>query len=293
MRKLLVIVGPTAAGKTDLAEKLAQSQPLALLCADSQQVYRGMDIGTAKPLGPAKSRWGLLDLVEPGQTFSAGAWVRAAVPLIEAAWLDGKIPCLVGGTGLYLKALLEGLAEIPPVPEAIRKNLTQELHTQGLPALAERLRRLDPLIAERTDLANPRRVLRALEVLAATGTPLSTWQAQTTRPALQAEETRWIGVDPGRDELDRRIERRTDTLLQHGWIQEVEILAQRYGDAAILGSTAIGYPELLEFLRGRQSLTKAREAIIRQTQQYARRQRTWFRAVDDIEWMPPGSLPTL
>jgi tRNA dimethylallyltransferase len=285
VRELLVIVGPTGAGKTAYAEALAGQRPLALLSADSQQVYRGMDIGTAKPLGAAKAAWGLLDLVEPGQPFSAGAWVRAALPAIEAAWAAGKTPCLVGGTGLYLKALLEGLAEIPPVPEAVRQGLTEELHAQGLPALAQRLQALDPLIAARTDLANPRRVLRALEVLQATGKPLSQWQAESTAPALRPDRVRWVGLDPGKDALDQRLERRCDALLSQGWLTEVELLAQKHGDGALRQSAAIGYPELLEVLRGEQSLPQAREAILTQTRQYARRQRTWFKAVDGVEWL--------
>jgi tRNA dimethylallyltransferase len=284
MKEILVIVGPTASGKTALAESLAKSLPLALLSADSQQVYKGMDIGTAKPLGAAKDAWGLLDLVDPGQAFSVGDWGRAAVESIEAAWMGGKTPCLVGGTGLYLKALLEGLAEIPPVPEGVRESLTEELHAGGLAPLAERLKAVDPVIAERTDLANPRRVLRALEVLQATGKPLSQWQAESTVPMIQADRVRWVGIDPGRDALEERIRLRTDTLLKNGWIQEVDLLAQRFGDKTLLESAAIGYPELLEHLRGQQSLEQAREAIARQTLQYARRQRTWFKAVPNVEW---------
>jgi tRNA dimethylallyltransferase len=284
MRELLVIVGPTGAGKTAYAEALAAEGPLALLSADSQQVYRGMDIGTAKPLGQAKAAWGLLDLVDPGQPFSAGAWVRAAAPAIEAAWASGRTPCLVGGTGLYLKALLEGLAEIPPVPDRVRQGLTEQLHALGLPALSERLRALDPVLAERTDLANPRRVLRALEVLEATGKPLSQWQAESSAPALRPDQTRWIGVDPGKEALEARLKTRTELLLDQGWLQEVELLAARHGDEALRQSAAIGYPELLEVLRGQQSLNEAREAILRQTKQYARRQRTWFRSVSQIEW---------
>lgn len=285
MKNLRVIVGPTGAGKTAYAERLAQQEDLALLSADSQQVYRGMDIGTAKPLGDAKAAWGLLDLVDPGEPFSAGAFCRAAVPAIEAAWAAGKTPCLVGGTGLYLKALLEGLAEIPPVPEGVRQNLTRELHEQGLPALAQRLSQLDPVIAQRSDLANPRRVLRALEVLQATGKPLSQWQAETTTPALVPDQVQWTGLDPGKDALDPHLETRTDQLLAQGWLQEVELLAQRHGDEALQKSAAIGYPELLDHLRGRQTLAQAREAILTQTRQYARRQRTWFKAVAGIEWI--------
>lgn len=289
MRSLIVLVGPTASGKTAVAEALAKALPLALLSADSQQVYRGMDIGTAKPLGEAKRAWGLLDLVEPGRPFSAGDYCRSAVPMIEAAWMGGKTPCLVGGTGLYLKALLEGLAEIPAVPDAVRQGLTDELHAQGLPALAERLQAQDPVIAARTDLQNPRRVLRALEVLQATGRPLSQWQAESSVAAVSPERTQWFGLDRDKDALQQRIADRTDQLLAQGWADEVALLAQKHGDAALAQSAAIGYPELLEQLRGLQSPAQAREAILRQTRQYARRQRTWFKAVPQIQWLPPES----
>jgi tRNA dimethylallyltransferase len=283
-KPLIVIAGPTGSGKTELAEALAKGRPCRLLSADSQQVYRGMDIGTAKPLGAAKAAWGLLDLVMPGQPFSAGDWVRAAVPLIEAAWADGRLPVLAGGTGLYLKALLEGLADIPAVPDAVRSGLALELEQKGLAELASRLRSVDPDLAGRTDLANPRRVLRGLEVQASTGKPLSQWQAMGTVPALRPTKTVWIGLDPGKDSLERRLEARTDALLSHGWPQEVELLAGLHGDAAVGRSAAIGYPELLDQLRGRQRPAQAREAILKQTRQYARRQRTWFRSVRDLAW---------
>jgi tRNA dimethylallyltransferase len=286
-KALVVIAGPTGSGKTELAEALAKQRPCRLLSADSQQVYRGMDIGTAKPLGLAKAGWGLLDLARPGQPFSAGDWVRLAAPLVEAAWAEGRLPVLAGGTGLYLKALLEGLAEIPPVPDSVRQALALELEQRGLAELATRLRSVDPELAARTDLANPRRVLRALEVQASTGKPLSHWQAQTTAPALRPSKTIWIGLDPGKDSLEQRLEARTDALLRHGWLQEVELLAGLHGDDAIGRSAAIGYPELLDQLRGRQRPAQAREAILKQTRQYARRQRTWFRSVKELRWLSP------
>jgi len=292
-KALVVIVGPTGSGKTELAQSLAKQLPCRLLSADSQQVYRGMDIGTAKPMGASKAAWGLLDLANPGQPFSAGDWVRESVPLIEEAWSDGKIPVLAGGTGLYLKALLEGLADIPAVPDAIRQSLAMELEQKGLAELAARLQSVDPALAQRTDLANPRRVLRGLEVQAATGKALSQWQAHGTVPGLRPAKTVWIGQDPGKDSLEQRLESRTDSLLAHGWLQEVELLAGLHGDDAVSRSAAIGYPELLDQLRGRQRPAQAREAILKQTRQYARRQRTWFRSVKEIQWLSPSAALTL
>ena len=296
-RTLLVIVGPTGSGKTELAELIAGALPCRLLSADSQQAYRGLDIGTAKPLGEAKKAWSLLDLVEPGQAFSVGDWVRLAAPLVERAWAEGALPVLVGGTGLYLKALLEGLADIPTVPEELRQALTRELDAHGLGAMVSRLQAVDPVLAARTDLANPRRVLRGLEVHAATGKPLSAWQAEPTVPALRPDKAVWLGLDPGKDRLDRRLEERTTALLAHGWAQEVELLAARHGDAALGRNAAIGYPEVLDLQRGRQSAAQTKAAIIIQTRQYARRQRTWFKAVEGITWfsgpMDPKVQPFL
>jgi tRNA dimethylallyltransferase len=283
-RTLLVIVGPTGSGKTQLAELIAGSMDCSLLSADSQQVYRGLDIGTAKPLGEAKQAWGLLDLVDPGQPFSAGDWVRRAAPLADLAWSQGRLPIVVGGTGLYLKALLDGLADIPPVPDELRRALTRDLAAQGLAAMVARLQAVDPVLAARTDLANPRRVMRGLEVQAATGRPLSQWQAQPTLPALRPDKAVWLGVDPGKDRLDRALEQRTRAAMDQGWPQEVAGLAARHGDAALATSAAIGYPEVLDQLRGRQSADQAERAIVMQTRQYARRQRTWFKALAGVTW---------
>ena len=296
-RTLLVVVGPTGGGKTELAELIAGTRPCRLLSADSQQVYRGLDIGTAKPLGQAKRAWDLLDLVDPGQPFSVGAWTRLAAPLVLEAWAKGTLPIVAGGTGLYLKSLLEGLADIPAVPETLRQALARELETQGLAAMVTRLLAVDPVLASRIDLANPRRVLRGLEVQAATGKPLSAWQAEPTVPSLRPDKTVWLGLDPGKERLDRCLEERTDALLVQGWSHEVARLADRHGDAALSQSAAIGYPELLDLLRGRQGAVQARDAILRRTRHYARRQRTWFRAVESITWfkgpMDPQVLPFL
>jgi tRNA dimethylallyltransferase len=280
---VLVITGPTAGGKTSLAETLAGRLPLSLLSADSQLVYRGLDIGTAKP-GPAqRAHWGLIDLVDPGQAFSAGEFCRLAAPLAQAAWAAGKLPAFVGGTGLYLKALLEGLAEIPAVPPPIRAALERELAQGGLEPLLKRLDAADPELAAKLDRHNPRRVLRALEVFEASGQPLSRWQAQT-RPALATDKVLWLALDPGKEALDARIEARVHQNFTDGWIEEVRGLKQHWGAEAVGKSPAIGYPEVLQHLDGRLDFALCRESIIVQTRQYARRQRTWFKGQNDIHW---------
>lgn len=267
--------------------------PLRLISADSQQVYRGMDIGTAKPLGPAKERWGLIDVVDPGQLFSAGEFCRLAAPLCEAAWAEGKLPVLVGGTGLYLKALLEGLAEIPAIPAELRVRLEAELQSSGLEPLLARLDQADPVLAANLDRQNPRRVLRALEVFEGTGKPLSYWHAQPSTPALVPGHALWLGLDPGKDPLDQRIPQRVDACLEAGWLDEVKALAARWGDEAMRKSPSIGYPELLDVALGALTPADARERILLRTRQYARRQRTWFKAQSGIAWGRNGDDPAL
>jgi tRNA dimethylallyltransferase len=288
LKKLLLIVGPTASGKTALAEALAKDLSLRLISADSQQVYRGLDIGTSKPGPVTRGQWDLVDVADLGTPFSAGEFCRLAAAACEAAWASGRVPLLCGGTGLYLKALLEGLVELPPVPPELRIALVHEWRDKGLEGLLARLDLADPSLAAGIDRANPRRVLRALEVFEATGKPLSAWQSSATRPSLAPDRTLWLGLDPGRDALTKRITQRTDQCLRDGWLKEVSGLAERFGDEALKSCPAIGYPELLDHLRGRLSLAEAREAILGRTRRYARRQMTWFRAQVGIQWAPSG-----
>jgi tRNA dimethylallyltransferase len=290
LKKLLLIVGATASGKTALAEALARDLPLRLISADSQQVYRGLDIGTSKPGPDTRGRWDLVDVADLGTPFSAGEFCRLAAAACETAWASGHVPLLCGGTGLYLKALLEGLVDLPRVPPELRTALEREWREQGLEGLLARLDRADPRLAASIDRANPRRVLRALEVFEATGKPLSAWQASATRPSLAPDRVLRLGLDPGRAALNTRITGRTDQCLRDGWLKEVSGLADLHGDEALKSCPAIGYPELLDHLRGRLSLPEAREAILGRTRRYARRQGTWFRAQAGIQWAAGGEL---
>ena len=266
-RKLLVIAGPTASGKSALALRLAGHFPLALISADSMQVYRGMDIGTAKPGPEERRRFALIDVADPGEGFNAGRFAREATAACEEAWNAGRMPCLVGGSGLYLRALLQGLAEMPPIPAALRAEIS------GLPAaeaLAE-LKRLDPETAGKIESQNPRRVSRALEVFKASGKGLSAWQRES-RPALQFGALLGYCLDPGHEALAARIHRRNQAAFAMGWPDEAHALARHFGKEALLSTGAIGYAELLSM-----KPEEAKPLIELRTMQYARRQRTWFK----------------
>ena len=279
---LLVIVGPTASGKTDLALSLADRLSAELVSADSRQVYRHCDIGTNKP-SPEELRGircHLIDVVEPGQPFTVADYRPLAQAAIGAIAAREKLPILVGGTGLYIRAVLDGLnlGAGPPDPE-LRRSLEHRLETEGREALETELRQIDPAAADRAQ-RNPRRIIRALETHAATGLPPT--------EARRSEPPPWkslvLGIDVPLPELDRRIEKRVDRMLAAGWLEEVERIRSLYRevDLRLLGH---GYPELAGYLDGKICLTDARQSIIVQIRQYARRQYTWFRADHRVKWM--------
>ena len=241
------------------------------------QLYRDMDIGTAKPALTDRDEFGLLDLADPGDDFSAGDYQRAALPLIEQAWRDGRVPCLVGGSGLYIRALCQGLAQVPAVPQELRRDLEERLSRQGLATLAAELKAKDPATAEHTALDNPRRVLRALEVFEATGQGLAHWQSRGPRGAADYDRLLFVCLDPGKEELENRIGLRVQVSIKQGWLEETKNLANKYGRPSLLKTGAIGYGELIRHLDGEITLAQAQEMIALRTRQYARRQRTWFR----------------
>ncbi len=285
---LIAVLGPTASGKTDLALALARHLPVEILVADSRQVYRGMDIGTAKPDAAARAAvpHHLVDLVDPDEPFTVAQWVELARSLIPGVGARGRLPLVVGGTGLYVAALLEGhdYAAQPWSPEA-RRRLTDELEADGLEPLVARLRRLAPAVAARTDLRNPRRVLRALERAEAGGGGAS--------PRLDPYPGRLalLGLDRPRDVLYRRIDQRARRLFASGLLDEVRALRERGYDADLRPMTSHGYAEALRALAGEWSIERAVETTARRTRQYAKRQLTWFRRDPRIVWLPAGDGP--
>jgi tRNA dimethylallyltransferase len=276
-------VGPTASGKTAIAIAAARRLDAELISVDSRQVYRYCDIGTNKPtpeaLGGLRSR--LIDVVDPGTPFTVSDYQRLAMQAVADISRRGRLPLLQGGTGLYLRALLDGwnLADAPPNPE-LRAALEQRLELEGPQSLDAELRRIDPASAERAQ-RNPRRMIRALEIHAVTG--------RSPSVARQSDPPPWstiiIGLDVPLPELDRRIETRVNDMIDAGWLDEVARVRREF-PAADLRRLGHGYPELAAYLDGRLPLAEARESTVRQVRQYARRQLTWFRADRRVRWLP-------
>lgn len=286
---LAIVLGPTATGKSELAMSLAARQPIEVIVADSRQVYRGMDIGTAKPSTADRTSvpHHLLDLVEPDAPFTLADWLEAARGVIPEVASRGRLPLVVGGTGLYLSALADGydLAGQPWSPET-RRRLVDEMEAEGLAAVAERLRRLAPATAERTDLRNPRRVLRALErVEAGSG---GAWPvAAQPWPGRVA----MIGIRRPRDLLYARIGARTKAMFRGGLLDEVRALLDRGYGPELAPMTGHGYREAMRVLAGEWSVEQAIEVTARHTRQYAKRQLSWFRREARIVWLDAGDGP--
>jgi tRNA dimethylallyltransferase len=282
---LLGIVGPTASGKTDLALALAKRIPVEILVADSRQVFRGMDVGTAKPNADARTAvpHHLLDLVEPDEPFTVAQWVTEARRLIGEIAARGRLAMVVGGTGLYVEALLAGHDyEAQSWSPERRAALVERLETEGLEPLASELVARAPDVASRTDLRNPRRVVRALE-RASGGPSLPVGEPYAGRVAL-------LGLSRPPAVLAERIDRRARDLFEvRGLLDEVRhLLAAGYGPE-LRPMTGHGYGEAARHLAGEWSLEQAIEVTARRTRQYAKRQRTWFRREPRILWLGAGS----
>lgn len=273
-RPLYVLAGPTAAGKTTFAHAVARETGWPICSADAMLVYRGMDIGTAKPTTVERKGlvYGGIDIVDPTSTFSVGDYLEHAQAFMAS--LPSTQPVLVvGGTGLYIKALLRGLDPMPAVDPALREEIDACYRAQGLAGIQQALKEADPeRYAQLADPNNPRRVTRALE-LARMKVPLKkVWEEDTSSPTNQVVVLEW-----DRTVLYQRIEQRVDMMLREGLIKEVEHLMATYPVWSTTASRAIGYQEARAVIEGQMTVPQAREEIIRRTKQYARRQATWFR----------------
>ncbi|HVX85318.1 MAG TPA: tRNA (adenosine(37)-N6)-dimethylallyltransferase MiaA [Phycisphaerae bacterium] len=284
----LVILGCTASGKSDLAEALAARTGAILLAVDSMQVYRGMDIGTAKPSPETRARIPhlMIDVADPWDTYSAARFAAEARPHIDAAARENRPLILIGGTILYLRALIEGLFEGPSADPHIRATLHARAHTEGSAALHQQLASIDPAAATRIHPNDLRRIVRALEVYQLTGTPITTLQTQwaAEHPQLRA---RYLGIRRDKDALNRRINARVKTMMASGLLEEVDRLRQDPRGFSPEAASAVGYKELLAYFAGRQTpqaLEDAVEQIKIQTRHLAKMQRTWLK-----RWPPAQS----
>ena len=280
---ILAIVGPTASGKTDLALALAREVDVEILVADSRQVYRGMDVGTAKPDAAARATvpHHLLDLVAPDAPFTLHDWLRAARRVVDEVGERGRLPLLVGGTGLYVAALLDGYRLPDPAPDPRRRaELADQLERDGLAHLAARLAELDPTVAARTDLRNPRRVLRAIERAEAGGPPAG------REP--HAAAVRVLGIGRPREVLLARIRARASWMFGAGLLDEVRDLQSAGFGPDLEPMTGHGYREAARHLAGEWPLQQAIDVTATRTGQYARRQMTWFRRDPRVMWLDAG-----
>ena len=287
--RILVVVGPTASGKSALAMDLCERLGGEILSADSMQVYRGLDIGTAKATAAerARVRHHLLDLVDPDEPFNVAQYKELADATLRRLAREGRPALVVGGTGLYVKVLLHGIFPAPKVDPELRARLYREGEVYGPDYLHERLVIIDPQAAEkipRTDLV---RVIRALEVHEQTGIPLSEHQLAHSFHGRDYEPLE-LGVDYPREVLYRRVEERVDQMMAAGFLDEVRgLLARGYGPEH-KPMQALGYKQLTEHLRGECSLEEAVRKTKRETKRYAKRQLTWFKS-DAVQWLEPAT----
>lgn len=284
---LLVIVGPTASGKTSLGIEVAEAIGGEIVSADSRQIYRELNIGSAKPyidFPTLPVPHHLIDIVNPDQIYTVADYQRDAMAVIEDIQKRGKIPIMVGGTGLYIRAVVDQL-QIPRVPEdpALRKRLEEQITAEGIESVYHALLERDPAAKDVVDARNPRRVIRALEVSMKTGQPFTSFlkKGELPFPVLQ------IGIEWPRTELNERIDRRVDCMMEQGLLDEVRALGEKYG-WDFPSMSGHGYRQIGMFIRGEKTLDEAIALTKRETRQYAKRQMTWFLPDKRIHWRPRG-----
>ena len=292
--KIIVIVGPTASGKSALAIKIAKKFNGEIISADSRQIYRGMDIGTAKPkvqgtsgisnfqfIISKKISHYLIDIKNPDENYTVAEYKQDAIKAINKILKKKKLPILVGGTGLYIKSVIDNL-NIPEVApdQKLRKKLEKEIEKYGLKYVFEKLIKLDPEAAYIVDPNNPRRIIRALEVAIKTKKPFSV-QRKAGKPLFDFLE---IGINWPKNILNKRINKRVDLMIEEGLVSEVKNLIKKYGSKQ-QSFDAIGYREIINYLNKKTTLNEAKNLIKKNTRHYAKRQMTWFRKNKRIHWI--------
>ena len=282
MPPVILLMGPTASGKSALAMEIASRLPVEIVSVDSAQVYRGMDIGTAKPGAADRAAvpHHLIDIIDPVQAYSAARFRSDASALIDAIEGRGRIPLLVGGTMLYFKALLEGLSDMPPSDPRLRSEIDAEAAARGWPAMHAELAKIDPAAAARLEPKDSQRIQRALEVYRTSGRTLSDLIASGTKNGMRFRPIRITLLPSDRAALHRRIEMRFEAMLESGLIDELRSLRQRYPLVPGLPSMrCVGYRQVWQFLQEEFDQTELRERGIYATRQFAKRQLTWLRSM--------------
>jgi tRNA dimethylallyltransferase len=283
---MFLILGVTASGKGRLAFELAQSLGAEIISIDSMKVYRRMDIGTAKPPAEARQRikYHLIDIVEPSDSFSVAAFLDAALQAMEQIKGRNKPIITVGGTALYIKALLYGLFEGPGTNQQIRAELKARAEAEGLGELHSELTNIDPVAAERINPNDSKRIIRALEVYQLTGKPISSLQKQWDRRDTQHDWT-IIGLQREKTDTSGRINKRVKKMITAGFVDEVKSLLAEEKPLSRQARCAIGYAEIIEYLNGHISSEDAVELIKKNTRRLAKNQRTWFKTFKNVHWL--------
>ena len=287
--KAILIAGPTASGKSGLALALAEAVGGTIVNADSMQVYRDLRVITARPTPDEEARvpHRLYGQVDATENYSVGRWLADVRPVLDEERSAGRVPIFTGGTGLYFKALTRGLSAVPPIPLEIRETVRARLEAEGPAALHAELLRRDP--GSPIKPGDRTRIARALEVLEATGRPLSDWHREGLPPLIEASGAVKVFLAPERDELRRRIDARFDAMLEAGALDEVRALAARKLDPLLPAMKAHGVPWLIRCLNGELSLAKAAEGGKNDTRRYTKRQFTWARhQLPDWTWTAPA-----
>lgn len=275
--KVIIIQGPTASGKSSLAEKLAQEINAEIISADSRQVYQYLDIGTAKPDANSqkKVKYHLIDIIKPDQVYNAGLFVCDAHKAIEQIVSRGKIPMIVGGTGFYISSFLNGLAVIPPIDNQSKQAVADFIKTNTPEQIYQRVESIDPIAAARINANDLHRLQRALEVFESTKTPLSSWWQKEHRPW----EGKFLNIllSPPRPQLYRKINSRIDQMMELGLLKEIDNLFKMGYKESDPGMISVGYREFYPWIRGEYELETALELARQHTRNYAKRQLTWYR----------------
>ena len=288
MIKVVALIGPTAVGKTEISHKLADKFNFEIISCDSMQVYSGMDIGTAKPSQEEIKEYNyhMLDVVSPDYHYSAGEYARDASKAIEGITNRGKIPLVVGGSGLYLDALIYGISSMPEADLDFRKKMTREAEKKGSSFLHELLKEIDPVSAKKIHSNDLKRIIRALEVYQSSGEPLS--EVQKAGKSVKKYKHLLIGLNRNREELYERVEVRVDEMFDRGLVKEVKTLLGKGYNPELSSFQALGYKETIDYLNGKFTLEETKEKIKKNTRNFVKRQFTYFRKNKDIKWFNVG-----